>query len=866
MKKALAIFVTVCIIASLFVSCDNTTKLDELVSTRFDAAGSRSLSVSNENFIDFNDSSIKWQYKAAKDSNSDPSYNVGAAAEWTDIPGTPSGRLSNTIEFSQGKWNFELRAVKVNNTNVVVYYGRTEEPVLLVKQDSVRPISINLTAQFDGQMGYIVLDQIKVQHMYDGTVAYDAPSKVIIDDAIELVLDTDYVISTNGDSISSKTGTGYQISVGTHTVKVQKIGANDEILAEEEKTIEVYASLKTTISNWIVEITQAGKFDPFVEGAKSGDVEDADDDGNLALTVENVTPSMVSGNSTTVTVPTSVLNGGTTATVSVAVKKASEISSDNSFEVTQGNDVAASISLTLKSGETAITDFGSNKVTVETYIETGLSGVTVKYNGNGTTGNPDSADTTYDPVTGKLTFKTTHFSEFYVEALKQAQIEDKVYLNLQRAIDDAETNNTILLLADVVTPDTSYYVANKNLTLDLNGKTLSGSGNDGTLCVGSDATLTINGEGNVIGNDDQNYGMAIWAKGSNSKVIINGGSYSNTLTHTDDQMDMIYASKGGKVVINGGVFECITPKWTLNVRDADYASGASSITVYGGTFHGFNPANCESEGIGTSFIEDWYISENIGSEAEAIYKVGPAEEVTISSNQELSDALANTSDTIIIHLPEGEFTLPDGYCQGKKVKMVGSGYGTKLSILNKDNKDEIAYPNNASLLFESMTIQGQEEGNYGGLAHTKKVTYNNCKIRGKITLYAGVEEFNNCTFENKNDYAIWTWGGKKVTLTGCTFNSGGKAVLLYGGAGSSESPTTVLTVTDCVFNDDDTLNTDKAAIEIGNDYGATYILNVTNPTVYGFAAGLNTGSKVWANKNSMDAEHLTVTIDGTQVH
>ncbi|MSU06506.1 hypothetical protein FYJ80_06880 [Spirochaetales bacterium NM-380-WT-3C1] len=239
----------------------------------------------------------------------------------------------------------------------------------------------------------------------------------------------------------------------------------------------------------------------------------------------------------------------------------------------------------------------------------------------------------------------------------------------------------------------------------------------------------------------------------------------------------------------------------------------------------------------------------------------------VSSDDEFSAALNNASDKIIIHLPEGEFTLPDAKCENKNVKMVGSGDGTKLNILN--NKDEIAYPKNATLEFEKMTIQGQKKGNYGGLAHTNKVTYKDCKMLGKITLYAGVEEFNNCIFENKNDYAIWTWGGREVTLTGCTFNSGGKAVLLYGGAGSSETPTTVLTVTDCVFNDDNTLNTEKAAIETGNDYNATYILNVTNTTVDGFAInpeGISTGTTLWANKNSMVADHLFVTVDGVKVY
>lgn len=72
-------------------------------------------------------------------------------------------------------------------------------------------------------------------------------------------------------------------------------------------------------------------------------------------------------------------------------------------------------------------------------------------------------------------------------------------------------------------------------------------------------------------------------------------------------------------------------------------------------------------------------------------------------------------------------------------------------------------------------------------------------------------------------------------------------------------------MTDCVFNDDDTLTTDKAAIEIGNDYNAVYNLTVNNITVHGFAinpAGTPTGSNIWANKNSMDQAHLNVVIDG----
>lgn len=142
-----------------------------------------------------------------------------------------------------------------------------------------------------------------------------------------------------------------------------------------------------------------------------------------------------------------------------------------------------------------------------------------------------------------------------------------------------------------------------------------------------------------------------------------------------------------------------------------------------------------------------------------------------------------------------------------------------------------------------------------------------CTIKGKLTLY-GKATFVDCTFENDmtDQYSIWTWGGTDVKFEGCTFNSNGRAILLYGRA-TAEKPTN-LTVTNCTFNDSEKYVFEKAAIEVGNDYGATYSIVATNCKVNGFAInpnGASTNSTLWANKNSMDAAHLSVTIDGTKV-
>ena len=274
------------------------------------------------------------------------------------------------------------------------------------------------------------------------------------------------------------------------------------------------------------------------------------------------------------------------------------------------------------------------------------------------------------------------------------------------------------------------------------------------------------------------------------------------------------------------------------------------------------------DGIGITVIATQdtveYDSNNNQYDANAEYPV------VANTQAELNDVIASAQSGSAIPtkvmLPAGNFKLENETAQEKSITISGTK-DTVVTVVG-DTGNQMNYQNGATLAFEGVTIQGQTSGNYGGIAHVAKTTFTNCTFEGKLTLY-GDATFINCTFNNVSDYAIWTWGAKNAEFIGCTFNSGGKAILLYGGAGSTETPTTNLTVTDCVFNDDDTLTTDKAAIEIGNDYNAVYNLTVNHITVNGFAvnpAGISTGSTIWANKNSMDRAHLNVVIDGVDVY
>lgn len=174
-------------------------------------------------------------------------------------------------------------------------------------------------------------------------------------------------------------------------------------------------------------------------------------------------------------------------------------------------------------------------------------------------------------------------------------------LTLANTIDDVEE---ITLVDDIDLP-TAVQIT-KKLTLNLNNHRLSveeDTAGDGVFFVRDNGDLTINGDGIIDGVGNNDWNMAIYAK--NGKVTINGGTFTNTsTTGTDDHYDLIYASGTAQIEINGGRFEGKTPAWLLNIQDSNRAT--ASIFVKGGTFVGFDPSDCKTEGEGTNFVASGY--------------------------------------------------------------------------------------------------------------------------------------------------------------------------------------------------------------------------------------------------------------------
>lgn len=168
----------------------------------------------------------------------------------------------------------------------------------------------------------------------------------------------------------------------------------------------------------------------------------------------------------------------------------------------------------------------------------------------------------------------------------------------------------VAVAADVLDEDKTYETAvtiSTPTAINLNGHTIAipeDTAGEGVYHVTAGGSLTINGNGVINGVGKNDYSMAIWADGGN--VTINGGTFTNkgaTAANDPGHFDLIYVKNGSVVEINGGYFECETPKWTLNCND----SKPGSIIVKGGTFVGYDPSNSETEPGGlVSFVAPGY--------------------------------------------------------------------------------------------------------------------------------------------------------------------------------------------------------------------------------------------------------------------
>lgn len=200
-----------------------------------------------------------------------------------------------------------------------------------------------------------------------------------------------------------------------------------------------------------------------------------------------------------------------------------------------------------------------------------------------------------------ITFKDdipTLFPEYIIEVDKDNEV---VYVNGQTI-----TPISIDVLDSDIMNDTAVDVST-SMAVNLNGHTISipdDTEGNGVFHVMKGGYLSIEGKGTINGVGNNDYNIVIWSDGG--RVVIEDGTFTNigAKGKDDSHFDLIYAKNGGIVEINGGYFECETPKWTLNNND----SNPGTIIVKGGTFHKYDPSHSETEpgSTFTNFVAPGY--------------------------------------------------------------------------------------------------------------------------------------------------------------------------------------------------------------------------------------------------------------------
>ncbi len=410
--------------------------------------------------------------------------------------------------------------------------------------------------------------------------------------------------------------------------------------------------------------------------------------------------------------------------------------------------------------------------------------------------------------------------------------------------------------------------AGKESVLNLNGHRFANEDNGYTADAKSalvvKGKLTINGDGDVFCEGNTERKPDVEKQPSNTCIsvlegghlIINGGNYS-VGTDVDNKCNAtIYVEnvgKAGKVEIYGGTF---TNAQGSNghsfVLNQDDQLTEKCITVYGGTFIGFNPADNESDGPRTNYVAEGYKSVKI-SESPETWQV---EEIPAVTTQE-AFASAVTEANATVKLAEGTYTLPSTI--GSGVTILGPESGSAVII---DMEDKTV-PGYNAVSFKNMSFK-VGNADYKGFQHSEKLVFDGCTFEGQVVAYGTPETYKNCTFIQSGDqYCLRIYGSSKTIIQDCKFkNTLGKAILIYNEGTVKKFD---VTVDGCTMTADQKIS-GKTAIQMHTELGISGTLTIKNTTVTGFDSLINGG--LWNdinNKTKEPTKKFTVKVDGETV-
>ena len=314
---------------------------------------------------------------------------------------------------------------------------------------------------------------------------------------------------------------------------------------------------------------------------------------------------------------------------------------------------------------------------------------------------------------------------------------------LKDAISAASENETITLGGSITL--TAPIIIKKKITLDMDGHTFSSTQdiwNDATsawsfISVQANGDLTITGNGTFQTKANDCYAVDVQ---DGATLTIENGTFVGNVHAIYFFECCLVLHCGSYSFQQKYTNPAQADEFVLNCYDANRRNGSATISVSGGSFINFNPANCQAEGIATNFCADGYTTTSTTIGENTIYTVGAG------TNSAVANAGANYN------------TLQSAINSVEAISI-----STQTLTLLKDVTEDIAIPSDKTLTLDlngkkltnvssdtitvasgaNLTITG--EGTVDNVTHGKADIYNNGTVILNNGNYTRSQEAKNTT-------------------------------------------------------------------------------------------------------------------------
>ncbi|RAQ30064.1 hypothetical protein DPQ25_00715 [Hydrogeniiclostridium mannosilyticum] len=311
--------------------------------------------------------------------------------------------------------------------------------------------------------------------------------------------------------------------------------------------------------------------------------------------------------------------------------------------------------------------------------------------------------------------------------------------------------------------------------LDLNGNTLTTTGQNALIHVNQGGNLTITGNGTADASKAKEKNGTAVTVDAGGKLTIESGTFIGR-----NNASCIF-NDGGEIVIKGGLFSCDGidadgRPYVLNQRD----NSTGTITVYGGTFINCDPSHTGTEPAGQNdnFVADGYkvISETKDN-GDIWYTVVPDPEAgtQVSNADELMKAAENG----------GKIRLTKDIALSADLRFADG------TVLNMNGKTLTVNDGKGSL----KTTEGTGTLTIEGNGVINGVLYADRKFNNGGTLIVNAGENFMVNSKSENGWAVYGGMGSKIVLNGGAYN-----ISVKGTAGTIHTLGSSLTVSNAVIN------------------------------------------------------------------